>query len=245
MREPKSSQPPGTRKIDHETRILGAATEIFLKKGYEETSTADIARRAKVSKRELYANFRDKRDILAAVITELQAGIQSRANVSWSSTDDVKKVLTQAGTQILEFINSEKFGKLFRIVAAESFRDPVTAQKFYRLGPGAGRDHTAAFIRRHMKAGNLRKSDPVRAADDFLDLIISAHHLTAVVLGQRVNGAQPRAHVKHAVDLFLRYYGTDESSSPSLRSGKADSSQGNDKNKPEKSPVSDSDNPAR
>lgn len=221
MTRPKSPAPAGVRKNDHEARILAAASEIFLEKGYEETSTADIARRAKVSKRELYGNFRDKRDILAAVITDLQAGIQSQADISWSSSDnDLKKVLTQAGTRILEFINSEKFGKLFRIVAAESFRDPNTAQKFYRLGPGAGRDHTAAFLRRHMKAGNLRKADPSRAADDFLDLVISSHHLTAVVLGQRLDGIQPRVHVRHAVDLFLRYYGTDESHSPSGRPNK-------------------------
>jgi TetR/AcrR family transcriptional repressor of mexJK operon len=215
------AQPLNTRRNDHEERIFTAASEIFLEKGYEETSTADIARRAKVSKRELYANFRDKRDILAAVITELQAGIQSQANISWSSSaDDLKKVLTEAGTKILEFINSERFGKLFRIVAAESFRDPETAQKFYLLGPGAGRDHTAAFIRRQMHAGHLRKADPLRAADDFLDLVISSRHLTAVVLGQHIPSEQPRARVKHAVEMFLRFYSTREGDVPSGNEGR-------------------------
>src|SRR5947208_221856 len=164
----------GTRNLngnqnDHQGRILAAAAEIFLEKGYEETSTAEIARRAKVSKRELYSNFADKRDILAAVITQLQAEIQSKANISWSSTADLGKVLFKAGMQLREFINSEKFGKLFRIVAAESFRDPALAQRFYELGPGRGRRDTAAFMRRHMKAGNLRKADPLHAADAFLD----------------------------------------------------------------------------
>ena len=224
----KQPPTPAARRNNHEQRILTAASAIFLQKGYEETSTADIARRARVSKRELYANFRDKRDILAAVIGELQAGIHSQANISWSSTDDdLRKVLTKAGTQILEFINSERFGKLFRIVAAESFRDPSTAEKFYALGPGVGRDHTAAFIRRHMKAGNLREADPLRAADDFLDLVISSHHLTAVVLGQRFKGTQPRTHVKHAVDLFLHYYGASQPSGRNLKSREAVSSKRN------------------
>lgn len=194
-------------KNDHQARILSAAAEVIVKKGFEEATTAEIARRARVSKRELYANFRDKRDILAAVITQLQNEAQSDTNLTWSSSGDLRKVLTQAGSQILAFINSEKFGKLFRIVAAESFRDPVTAQKFYLLGPGRGRKDTAAFMRRHMAAGTLRKADALRAADDFLDLLISARHLTAVVLGQ--NGAMPeaRSHVRHAVDLFLCFYG--------------------------------------
>lgn len=214
-RKPEAAQDPTS---DHQVRILNAAAETFLARGFEETSTAEIARRAKVSKRELYSNFRDKRNILAAVITQLQSEIQLQANVSWASGGDLRKVLTEAGTKILEFINSQRFGKLFRIVAAESFRDPVSAQKFYLLGPGAGRDSTAAFIRRHMKAGNLRKADALRAADDFLDLVISARHLTAVVLGQSDDTAQPRAHVQHAVDVFLRYYGMHEDGTPSGRS---------------------------
>lgn len=191
----------------HVERILTAAADAFLEKGFEETSTADIARRAKVSKRELYSNFSDKRDILAAVITELQTQIQAQTNISMSSSEDLKTVLTRAGTQIYEFTNSNRFGKLFRIVAAESFRDPVSAQKFYLLGPGMGRENTAALIKRHMKLGNLRKADPLQAADDFLDLVVSARHLTAVVLGQIDEIPDPRSHVRHAVDIFLTYYG--------------------------------------
>ncbi len=211
----------GTRRNDHMGRILDAAAEIFLEKGYEETSTADIARRAKVSKRELYSNFSDKRDILAAVITKLQARIQAETNVSWSSTEDLRAVLTKAGTQILEFINSEMFGKLFRIVAAESFRDPVSAQTFYLLGPRSGRESTAAFIKRHMKTGNLRKADSLQAADDFLDLVISSRFLTAVVLGQTQEALEPRSHVRHAVDIFLSYYGAHRTDGPASRQSPA------------------------
>jgi hypothetical protein len=64
-----------------------------------------------------------------------------------------------------------------------------------------------------MKAGNLRKADPFQVADDFLDLVISARHLTAIVLGQEDGRQQARRHVHHAVDLFLKYYGKGVSSS--------------------------------
>jgi|SRR5579863_7892492 AcrR family transcriptional regulator len=211
---PESAATAGNSHVE---RILAAATDAFLERGYEEASTADIARRAKVSKRELYSNFSDKRDILAAVITELQARIQTEANISMSSSGDLTAVLTRAGTQIFEFINSDRFGKLFRIVAAESFRDPVSAQKFYLLGPGMGRENTAAFIKRHMNEGNLRKADALLAADDFLDLVVSARHLTAVVLGQIDEVPDPRSHVKHAVDIFLNYYGTQDKEGPNKR----------------------------
>jgi len=197
----------GANRSDHRVRILNAATEAFLENGYEITSTAEIAKRAKVSKRELYTYFQDKRDILAAVITELQADIQSQANARWSSDGDVREVLVKAGTELLRFINSERFGKLFRIVAAESFHDPVSARKFYLLGPAMGRKDTAAFLKRHMVAGTLRTADPLQAADDFLDMLVSSRYLTAVVLGQMRSFPKPQVHVEHAVELFLTYYG--------------------------------------
>jgi AcrR family transcriptional regulator len=195
------------QRNDHRARILDAASEAFLQSGYAVASTAEIARRAKVSKRELYVCFRDKRDILAAVITELQAGIQSETNAWWSSDGHVREVLTNAGAEIMRFIGSERFATLFRIVAAESFHDPVSSRSFYLLGPAMGRKNTAAFLKRHMAAGNLRTADPLQAADDFLDMLVSARYITAVVLGQMRRLPKPHAHVEHAVDVFLTYYG--------------------------------------
>jgi AcrR family transcriptional regulator len=198
----------GKQSNDHETRILSAAAEAFFEKGYDETSTADVARRAKVSKRELYSNFADKRDILNGVITQLQDKMQAQANISWRSSGDLRTVLIEAGTQLFDFIHSETFGKLLRIVVAESFSDPAAAERFYQLGPGRGRGRTAAFMRRQMKAGNLRKANPLEAADTFLDLIVSSRRLTAIVLGQPLERGTSRARVCHAVDVFLRHYGT-------------------------------------
>lgn len=200
---PKKSRKQGG---DHQTRILEAASELFLEFGFEKTSTAEIASRAKISKRELYSCFVDKRAILTAVITQLQHEIHSQMVLSWSSSKDMRLVLSRSGAAILSFIMSERFGKLFRIVVAESFHDPVSAQQFYLLGPLAGRRDTAAFLAQQMKLGTLRKADPLQAADDFLDSIISARFLTAVVLGQEDSIPEVRKHVKHAVDMFLAYY---------------------------------------
>ena len=49
-------------------RILGAAFKAFTEEGYAATSTLDIATGAKVSKRDLYANFGSKHAVLVACI---------------------------------------------------------------------------------------------------------------------------------------------------------------------------------
>src|SRR5579862_6842535 len=51
-------------------RVLGAAFAAFMEKGYAATSTLEIATRAKVSKREIYAICSDKADLLKDAITE-------------------------------------------------------------------------------------------------------------------------------------------------------------------------------
>ena len=51
-------------------RILGAALAAFREFGYAGASTLEIATRAKASKRDLYALFDDKHEMLAACIAE-------------------------------------------------------------------------------------------------------------------------------------------------------------------------------
>jgi AcrR family transcriptional regulator len=102
------------QKPDHLSRILDAASELFLELGFERTSTADIARRAKVSKRELYTHFADKRAILSAAITGLQHSMGSEMDVEWGAAGDLRSVLLHAGTAIFNFIASKKFRNVFR-----------------------------------------------------------------------------------------------------------------------------------
>jgi TetR/AcrR family transcriptional repressor of mexJK operon len=196
------------RQESHRERILDAASDVFLECGFEQTSTAEIARRARISKRELYSHFADKRSLLAAVITELQTSIQSQMDVRWSSSEDMQTVLRKSAVAIFDFILSERFGKLVRIVAAESYHDPAVARQFFELGPLAGRKATARYLKAKMEEGKLRKADPIKAADDFLDLVVGAQVMTAVILGQVDPAARKRDHIRHSVGVFLMIYTT-------------------------------------
>ena len=49
-------------------RLLDAATEVFLEKGYEGTRVAEIARRAGLTTGAIYGNFESKADLLNAAL---------------------------------------------------------------------------------------------------------------------------------------------------------------------------------
>lgn len=187
-------------------RILSAASDVFLATGFEKTSTAEIARLAKVSKRELYLNFSDKRALLAAVVEDLQSGIGERMDSLWASSKAMEDVLLNSAKVIQGFILSERFGKLVRIVAAESYHSPNIARQFFEMGPSAGRRATARYLKEQMKQGHLRKADPIKAADDFLDLVVGAQLFTAVILGQIDPSTPKPADIRHAVEVFLMIY---------------------------------------
>jgi TetR/AcrR family transcriptional repressor of mexJK operon len=190
----------------HRDRILNAASDAFLEFGFEQTSTADIARRAGISKRDLYSHFADKRALLGAVVVGLQTDMLLAMAPRWSSTEQVSVLLHHAATTILDFILSDRFGKLLRIVVAEFYQSPEIAEQFYALGPHQGTIQTAHYLKAQMKQGKLRKSNPSKAAEDFLDLAVGAQLMTAVVLGQVDPSIRRKAHVNHAVEAFLRIY---------------------------------------
>jgi TetR/AcrR family transcriptional regulator, mexJK operon transcriptional repressor len=190
-------------------RILNAASDVFLATGFEKTSTAEIARLAKVSKRELYLHFSDKRSLLAAVVKDLQSDIGGRMDSLWASTQPMEDVLLNSAKIIQGFILSERFGKLIRIVAAEAYHSPKIAAQFFEMGPSSGRGATAQYLKQQMKLGNLRKADPMKAADDFLDLVVGAQLLPAVILGQMDPTTPKPSDIRHAVEVFLMIYNPD------------------------------------
>lgn len=61
-------QPKQQRSIDKKNRIIASGYELFAEKGYFNTNTAEIAKRAGVSTGIVYGYFHDKRDILIDVL---------------------------------------------------------------------------------------------------------------------------------------------------------------------------------
>ena len=68
----KSAKPPAVPEGPSpvRARILEAAFSAFMERGFAATSTLEIATRARASKRELYAEFASKQDMLLGCIRQ-------------------------------------------------------------------------------------------------------------------------------------------------------------------------------
>src|SRR6266436_7585987 len=83
-------------------RILEAAFSAFMENGYAETSTLEIATRARASKRELYALVGSKQEMLVACIRERARRLQVPADLPEPhDRESLARALEMFGTQLL------------------------------------------------------------------------------------------------------------------------------------------------
>src|ERR1700730_8988564 len=87
-------------------RLLDAAFSAFMESGFAETSTLEIATRARVSKRELYTLFRSKQEMLAACIGERAKRLQMPEDLPEPhDRETLARVFSTFGTQLLREIS--------------------------------------------------------------------------------------------------------------------------------------------
>ncbi len=71
----KKPVPRAQRKLDTRERVRAAAFELFSEKGYDETTTKEIAAKAGVAAGTVFLHASDKADLLCLVMHELLAGV--------------------------------------------------------------------------------------------------------------------------------------------------------------------------
>ena len=121
-------------------RVLSAAFSAFMDHGFEGASTLEIATRARVSKRELYALFDDKHAMLAACIAERAK--RMRLPLTLPAPRD-RKALTAAliafGAEVLRVVCHPTVLALYRLAIAESDRSPAIGHLLESNGREANR----------------------------------------------------------------------------------------------------------
>lgn len=114
---------------DMRQRILDAAFYLFTRRGYAQTSTLEIATRAKASKRDLYALVGKKEDMLKSCITERAMRLRWPHDLpSPKSRGELVKGLEIFGFQLLREVTEPIVVSVFRLAISEAERTPEIAQ---------------------------------------------------------------------------------------------------------------------
>jgi AcrR family transcriptional regulator len=188
-------------------RILGAALSAFMEGGYAQTSTLEIATRARVSKRELYALFGNKEAMLVACITERAQRLKAPADLpELSNREILADVLVAFGTRLLTETTDPVVVAVFRLAISETVHAPKVAQALDTIARKPTRDALRAIMANAKSAGIL-SGDPDAMTEKFLGLVWG-DLMTGLLLqaASRPTAAEIVRRAREATVAFLKIY---------------------------------------
>jgi len=150
-------------------QIVDGARQVFLARGFDAASMADIAKAAGVSKGTLYVYFKDKERLFGAIVEQECCHHAEGAFQLDPNDHDIETVLTQVGVDFLHFLCSLNKASSLRIVIAIADRMPEIGKAFYETGPMVGIKRVRDYLEAQVKAGVLAIEDCEIAAAQFLD----------------------------------------------------------------------------
>ena len=187
-------------------QILAAAHKVFMEAGYGAASMDAIARQASVSKATLYAHFKGKDALFAALIVMECRRLSDQIGRRALDEPDIRDALLQVAQVFNSLLCTGDGLTMYRIVVAEAPRFPELGRIFYDSGPKVMIDRIADVLRRATDRGLLKLRDPRIAAIQFISLIRGELHLTRI-LGLKSASKNPAEYIEASVDLFLAGYG--------------------------------------
>jgi TetR/AcrR family transcriptional regulator, mexJK operon transcriptional repressor len=201
----KVGRPKRGTELARTTALINAATRVFLREGYGLASIDKVASEAGVSTRTIYERFKNKADLLAAVISRLVDHDMAKV-LATAELDrlDPKDALTAIAQAIASRTRDPEAAALFRIVATEAFRFPELAAKMRENGKLRWEGAIANYFRGQVERGTLSLAHPDRAAALFMQMICAELH-ECLLFGREDAMAQIdfTPHLTHAIDIFL------------------------------------------
>jgi AcrR family transcriptional regulator len=192
--------PKGTPLTEEEQEkrrheIFHSVLNIFLKKGFQETSMREIAETAGLGKSTLYDYFKTKDDILLYYFEDQLNDLIEAAQKIAAQNKSADKRLRETVQMHLEFLQANK--NLFMKLSMEAQRLKPDSQKKVQERRHAYQDLIRGLIDEGIREGSFRKVDSLLAAR----ILITA--MAPVVFTTRPTNS-PQEIVKETLNIFFK-----------------------------------------
>ena len=188
-------------------RILEAAFAAFMKSGYATASTLEIATRARVSKRELYALVGNKQEMLIACISERAKRLDVPADLPMlRDRETLAQVLASFGTKLVREGSDPTVIAVFRLAIAEAVQAPEVAHALNSIG----RETSRAALRKimvHAQESRLLTGRPAELASQFAGLLWGDLMISLLLgVAERPNPREIATRARDAAAVFLELH---------------------------------------
>lgn len=154
-------------------RILSAARAAFTERGFAATSTLEIATRAKVSKRELYALFGSKQQMLVTCIAEHAGRLRLPTSLrAPRDRQELEASLVEFGSLLLRGLSDPRVVALHRLAVSEADRSPEIGHALDVYGRRAVEVALREMLEAARSARLLADADVETLANQFMSLLL-------------------------------------------------------------------------
>jgi TetR/AcrR family transcriptional regulator, mexJK operon transcriptional repressor len=167
-------EPQSARGRARLAKILEAATELFLKVGYEQASIDAILVQSGGSKSTLYAYFPTKEDLFRSVIDNVVDN--SEVGAALDVSVNARVVLTEFAVSRQRIVLSERHRAVVGLVIAERERFPDLAAIYWERGPQKSQRLLATYLEA-LKAREILAIDDAEEAAQFFVGMLFQHWL--------------------------------------------------------------------
>ncbi len=197
---PRIAQPSRQSSTERQAGLIQAATTLFAKKGFNGTTTKEIARAAGVSEALVFKHFPTKRALYAAIlaekvtVSELLGAIEESAE----KRDDRRVFTLIASYRIRPGVDPT----LLRLLLFSALEGHELSDMFFGKHHKVFYDHLAAYIHTRVEDGAFRQIDPLLAARAFIGMVVH-HRLLHEIFGVPIDRPYDDT-VSTYVDIFLQ-----------------------------------------
>ncbi len=188
--------PTQGRAIQTRERIVAAARRLFSERGYADVSTQDVLERAGVSRGAVYHHFAGKRELMQAVMEEIEGELLEGLAGRLAGVEDPYEQIVVASQGYMDYcVTSDDL----RRISLRDGRAALGWTQWREFALSYGLGVTIALVTNAQEAGRLSGDDPETLGHVVLGALIEA----ATMIAHSDDPAATRERVGRAVAVLI------------------------------------------
>ncbi|EAJ0636174.1 TPA: TetR/AcrR family transcriptional regulator [Campylobacter jejuni] len=200
-----SNRTPSQKVLARQEKIKAVALELFLTKGYQETSLSDIIKLSGGSYSNIYDSFKSKEGLFFEILDDI---CKKHFHLIYSKTQEIKnstlkEILTSFGLAFLEIFNQPEAVAFGKIVYSQVYdKDRHLANWMENNQQNFSYNILMDFFKQ--QDNSYIKKNAERLAVLFCSMLKEPyHHLNVLINAPLKNKKEQKEHVEFVVNVFL------------------------------------------
>jgi len=200
---PGAGRPTREQAAQRHTELLSHALNMFLERGYEQTTIEAIAAAVRMTKRTVYGRYANKAALFRAAVQQaIERWIMPEQSLRSLETGDLEETLLAVARMRVAHLITPEGLRLQRIINAESYRFPEIFTAAYEQATMPVIRFLAQLLRRHRATGEISVTNPRMAAAVFLSMVVGGP-ARLIGSGNRPAAPELEERIVFGVRLFL------------------------------------------